>query len=89
VDSSQAVAATYRYDPFGNMISSSGSQTSASVYRFSRKEYYTNSGTFYFLRTPTWRKSMGLKPIVSAEDWRRKRKSYFLAATKRGSEMIE
>jgi RHS repeat-associated protein len=49
VDSSQGMAATYRYDPFGNTISSSGPQASANVYRFSSKECNTNSGAYYFL----------------------------------------
>ena len=44
VDSSQAMAATYRYDPFGNTVSSSGTQASANVYRFSSKEVHVNSG---------------------------------------------
>ena len=35
VDSSQALAASYRYDPFGNTISQGGSLASANVYRFS------------------------------------------------------
>ena len=43
------MAATYRYDPFGNTISSSGSMAAANAYRFSSKEYLTNSGTYYFL----------------------------------------
>jgi hypothetical protein len=38
VNSSQALAASYRYDPFGNTISSSGTLASANVYRFSSKK---------------------------------------------------
>jgi RHS repeat-associated protein len=49
VDSSQAMAATYRYDPFGNTISSSGTQASANVYRFSSKEVHANSGMYMYL----------------------------------------
>src|SRR5262249_53161636 len=49
VDSSQALAASYRYDPFGNLISSSGSLASANVYRFSSKEIHVNSGLYYYL----------------------------------------
>jgi RHS repeat-associated protein len=41
--------ASYRYDPFGNLISSSGSQASANVYRFSSKEIHPNSGFYYYL----------------------------------------
>ena len=40
VNSSQTQAAAYRYDPFGNMIGSSGSLASANVYRFSSKEIH-------------------------------------------------
>jgi RHS repeat-associated protein len=48
VDASQAVVATYRYDPFGNAISTSGSLSSANVYRFSSKEIHANSGLYYY-----------------------------------------
>src|ERR1043166_3938333 len=48
VDSAQALAASYRYDPFGNLISSSGSLASANVYRFSSKEIHVNSGMYYY-----------------------------------------
>ena len=46
VNSSQTLFASYRYDPFGNTISSSGS--SANVYRFSSKEIHVNSGLYYY-----------------------------------------
>jgi RHS repeat-associated protein len=49
IDSSQAMQASYRYDPFGNLISSSGSLASANVYRFSSKEIHVNSGMYYYL----------------------------------------
>jgi RHS repeat-associated protein len=49
VDSSQALSASYRYDPFGNTISSSGAQASANLYRFSSKEIHANSGMYYYL----------------------------------------
>src|SRR5438094_1883669 len=48
VDGSQAMVASYRYDPFGNTISSSGTQASANVYRFSSKEIYVNTGIYYY-----------------------------------------
>jgi RHS repeat-associated protein len=48
VDSSQALAASYRYDPFGNTISSSGSLAAANVYRFSSKEQHVVSGMYYY-----------------------------------------
>ncbi|HEY5909853.1 MAG TPA: RHS repeat-associated core domain-containing protein [Verrucomicrobiae bacterium] len=49
VNSSQGLAATYRYDPFGNTISSSGTLAAANVYRFSSKELHANSGLYYYL----------------------------------------
>ncbi len=49
VNSSQTLAASYRYDPFGNTMSSSGTLASANVYRFSSKEIHANSGMYYYL----------------------------------------
>jgi RHS repeat-associated protein len=48
LNSSQAVVASYRYDPFGNTISSSGSLATANIYRFSSKEFHVNSGMYYY-----------------------------------------
>ena len=48
VNSSQALAASYRYDPYGNLISSSGTLAGANVYRFSSKEIHANSGLYYY-----------------------------------------
>src|SRR5208282_6855164 len=45
----QSVVASYRYDPFGNTTSSSGTLASANVYRFSSKECHVNSGMYYYL----------------------------------------
>jgi RHS repeat-associated protein len=49
VDSSQAMAATYRYDPFGNTLSSNGTLAATNVYRFSSKEIHVNSGMYIYL----------------------------------------
>ena len=49
VDASQAMAATYRYDPFGNTISSSSSLAGANLYRFSSKEVHVNTGMYIYL----------------------------------------
>jgi RHS repeat-associated protein len=49
VDSSQGLAASYRYDPFGHTLSSSGPLADANVYRFSSKECHVNSGMYYYL----------------------------------------
>jgi RHS repeat-associated protein len=49
VDSAQALSASYRYDPFGRTISSSGSMAGANVYRFSSKELiYDGAGGYYY-----------------------------------------
>ncbi len=49
INSSQAMVASYQYDPYGNTISSSGSLSAANVYRFSSKEIHVNSGMYYYL----------------------------------------
>jgi RHS repeat-associated protein len=49
VDSSQALAARYRYDPFGNTIASGGTLAVSNVYRFSSKEIHVNSGMYCYL----------------------------------------
>jgi len=60
VNSSQSLAAKYRYDPYGNTISSSGSLAAANTYRFSSKEIHVNSGLYdygyrwYDPNTQTW-----------------------------------
>ena len=47
LNGSQSMA-SYRYDPFGNTISQSGSLADANVYRFSSKEIHVNSGMYYY-----------------------------------------
>ncbi len=46
---SEASVAAYRYDPFGNTLSSSGTLADANVYRFSSKEFHIESGMYYYL----------------------------------------
>src|SRR6185436_11545756 len=48
VNSSQGLAASYRYDPFGNALSWSGSLAEDNVYRFSSKEFHAQSGLYYY-----------------------------------------
>jgi len=48
VTTNQGLAASYRYDPYGNLLSSSGSLASGNVYRFSSKEIHVNSGLYYY-----------------------------------------
>jgi RHS repeat-associated protein len=49
VNAAQSLAASYRYDPFGNLISSSGPYATNNVYRFSSKEVHLNSGMYCYL----------------------------------------
>ncbi len=43
------LAASYRYDPFGNLAASSGALAATNVYRFSSKEVHLNTGMYYYL----------------------------------------
>ena len=49
INSSNAVMARYLYDPFGRILSQSGSLAAANLYRFSSKEFHVNSGLVYYL----------------------------------------
>src|SRR5439155_14875485 len=49
LDKNQTMVASYRYDPFGNTISSSGTLAAANLYRFSSKEIHLKSGMYYYL----------------------------------------
>src|SRR5688572_23603605 len=44
----RASKSNYRYNPFGGTISSSGTLASANTYRFSSKEFHSNSGLYYY-----------------------------------------
>jgi hypothetical protein len=48
INSGQSTVASYRYDPFGRMISQSGTLAGANVYRFSSKEFHSPSGLYYY-----------------------------------------
>ncbi|MCW5554629.1 MAG: RHS repeat-associated core domain-containing protein [Verrucomicrobiae bacterium] len=49
VNSSQTLAASYKYDAYGNLATSpSGSLARANVYRFSSKEFHAASGLYYY-----------------------------------------
>jgi RHS repeat-associated protein len=50
VNSSQVVVARYLYDPFGNLLASSGGMADINLYRFSSKEAHENSGLYYYGR---------------------------------------
>ena len=51
VNSSQQMVASYKYDPYGRLLSSSGSLAAANLYRFSSKEVnpnYPDGGGYYY-----------------------------------------
>ena len=48
LDTNNIVVASYRYDPYGNLISSSGTLAAANVYRFSSKEFHASSGLYFY-----------------------------------------
>ncbi len=48
VNSSQGLAASYKYDAYGNLVSQSGSLAGANVYRFSSKEWLATPGLYYY-----------------------------------------
>ena len=52
VNSSQTLAASYRYDPYGNVLDSSGAYATANTYRFSSKEYSPSTGLYLYLYRP-------------------------------------
>jgi RHS repeat-associated protein len=69
VNSSQGLAASYRYDPYGRVIGWSGSLTNANVYRFSSKEIHAKSGMYgYGFRfyDPTLQRWLNRDPIFEA-----------------------
>jgi RHS repeat-associated protein len=48
-DSNATIIASYRYDPFGNTISATGTRAGVNLYRFSSKEIHADSGMYYYL----------------------------------------
>ena len=50
VNASQTMVAKYLHDPFGNVISMSGTLATANTYRFSSKEWNAQTGFYYFGR---------------------------------------
>ena len=50
MDTNRNMVANYYYDPFGNLIASTGPMAGQNLYRFSSKEYHPLSGTYYYGR---------------------------------------
>jgi RHS repeat-associated protein len=62
----QGLAASYRYDPFGNTLTSSGSLATANSYQFSSKEYVSSAGFYnygYRFYSPAWQRWLNRDPI--------------------------
>ncbi|MGO8931752.1 MAG: RHS repeat-associated core domain-containing protein [Limisphaerales bacterium] len=49
INTNQAVVSKYLYDPYGNILSQSGSLAGVNLYLFSSKEFHINSGLLYYL----------------------------------------
>jgi RHS repeat-associated protein len=70
--SAEGLAASYRYDPFGNTISKSGTLADANTYRFSSKEINIYSGMYYYLYRfydPAAQRWMGRDPLAEFYDY--------------------
>jgi RHS repeat-associated protein len=66
VDSSGTLQASYRYDPYGNLLSSSGSLSNANCYRFSSKEWMATAGLYYYgyrCYSPNWQRWVTRDPL--------------------------
>ena len=68
---SQGLAASYRYDSYGNLLASSGTLAATNSYQFSSKESFTAYGRtlYYYLYrfySPVWQRWMNRDPI---EEW--------------------
>ncbi len=46
IDSAQTVAATYRYNPYGQLLGSSGSLAGVNTLRFSSKPWFQSEGRY-------------------------------------------
>src|SRR5208283_2497920 len=64
-DSSQDLAASYTYDPFGNRLASSGPLASANTHQFSSKEL-TGAGLYYYVYRfydQSWQRWINRDPV--------------------------
>jgi RHS repeat-associated protein len=62
----QGLAASYRYDAFGNLTTSSGTYAAANTYRFSSKEWVSSVNGYYYLYrfyVPSWQRWLNRDPI--------------------------
>jgi RHS repeat-associated protein len=71
VDSGQSLSASYKYDPYGKLLTSSGTQAGANLYRFSSKEFHVNSGLYYYgyrFYDPNIQRWMNRDPLYESVD---------------------
>jgi RHS repeat-associated protein len=65
-DTNGVIVARYTYDPFGNLLTMSGSLAAVNKYRFSSKEWNENSGLYYYgyrFYNPTLQRWINRDPI--------------------------
>jgi RHS repeat-associated protein len=66
IGTNSIVLARYLYDPYGNILSQSGSLADANLYRFSSKEWHVASGLVYYgyrFYAPEWQRLPSRDPI--------------------------
>jgi RHS repeat-associated protein len=71
VNVSQALAASYRYDPYGRLMGQAGTLATANLYRFSAKELHPQSGMYYYgfrFYEPHLQRWVNRDPIEEAGD---------------------
>ena len=59
VDANHTIAAHYNYDPYGNVISSSGTEAGNNKFRFSTKYFDQETGLYNYVLRPTYHPSLG------------------------------
>ena len=74
INANQALVAKYLYDPYGNILSQSGSLAGVNLYLFSSTEFHANSGLLYNLyrfydpNLQRWLNQDPLGSVASIED---------------------
>ncbi len=66
IGTNSVVLARYLYDPYGNLLSQSGSLADANLYRFSSKEWHGASGLVYYgyrFYAPAWQRWLNRDPL--------------------------
>jgi RHS repeat-associated protein len=72
IGTNSVVLARYLYDPYGNILSQSGSLADVNLYRFSSKEWHVASGLVYYgyrFYAPEWQRWVNRDPTLEAGGW--------------------